>query len=469
MLLAGCLDKAANDCGGGITCPLDKVCLAGGGCALPEQLTACDGAIDGASCTFAGGVGTCVGGVCVGSLCGNGDVDPGEQCDDGNTTSGDGCRNDCLKVELCGDGVLDQGEGCDDGNTNPADGCDACAPTTWRATAVIGGNANATTVGMSPAGVAIDRRGDLYIADTDNSIIRRVDASGVITTVAGTGVEGFGGDGGAATSAQLDFPFGVAADGLGNLYIADTFNNRVRRVDANGLITTVAGGGAPCPSCGVQGFSGDGGAATSAQLDTPIGVAVDGLGNLYIADQNNLRVRRVDTNGIITTMAGSGPTGNGNGGFSGDGGPATSARLNVPDGIAVDGQGNLYIADTRNHRIRRVDTNGLITTVAGDGSSGFTGDGGPALGAGLGGPQGVAVDGPGNLYITDGGVRIRRVDVGGVITTVAGIGTLGFSGDGGAATSAQLGGASGVAVDGSYVYWSGCDGIRRVRISDFVK
>jgi cysteine-rich repeat protein len=293
-----------------------------------------------------------------------------------------------------------------------------------------------------PWGVAVDGSGHLFIADASNHRIRRVDAAtGVITTVAGTGAWGFSGDGGLASSAQINAPHGISVDGLGSLFIADTSNHRIRRLDAaTGVIATVAGTGA-------RGFSGDGGPAPSAKLNEPLGAAVDGSGHLFIADTFNTRVRRVDAaTGVVATVAGTGEQG-----FSGDGGPATSAQINLPYGVAVDALGNLFIADRINHRIRRVDAaTGVITTVAGTGAFGFSGDGGPATSAQINAPRGVAVDGLGNLFIADWGNHcIRRVGaVAGIITTVAGTGEAGFSGDGGPATSAQLRLPSGVAVDG---------------------
>ena len=288
----------------------------------------------------------------------------------------------------------------------------------------------------SPGGVAVDRLGNLYIGDSGSARVRRVDPAGVITTVAGTGVSGYSGDGGPATNAQLTWPAGVAVDRLGNLYIVDRENYRVRRVDRAGVITTVAGTGGGGPV-------GDGGPATSAALNQPGGMVVDGLGNLFIAENANHRVRRVDPAGVITTVAGTGVAGH-----SGDGGPAASARLGFPEGVVVDAAGNLYIADSGNHRVRRVDRAGVITTVAGTGVWGYSGDGGPATGAQFRGPEGVAVDGAGNLYIADSGNhRVRRVDRAGVITTVAGMGVWGYSGDGGPATNAQLTWPADVAVD----------------------
>jgi len=283
----------------------------------------------------------------------------------------------------------------------------------------------------NPAGVALDAAGNLYIADQGNYRVREVSADGIITSIAGNGTKSFSGDGGLAARARLLYPVGMAVDRTGNVYIADTANNRVRRISSNGIIVTVAGGG----TAGL----GDGGPATSAQLKNPVGVALDAAGNLYIADQVNYRVRKVSASGIIITVAG-----NGTQGFSGDGGPATSAQLYYPTGVAVDGAGNLYIADSGNNRVRKV-SSGVITTVAGGGTGGLA-DGGTATSAQMDWPVGLAVDAAGNLYISDG-QRVRKVSPSGIITVVAGNGTWGFSGDGGPAASAQLNGPQGMALD----------------------
>ena len=279
----------------------------------------------------------------------------------------------------------------------------------------------------SPTGVAVDGADNLYIADANDHRIRKVDFSGVIATLAGTGARGFGGDGGPATAAQLQNPWGVATDGMGNLYIADTGNDRIRRVDATGTITTIAG-------TGEHGDGGDGGRAVQAQLDAPWDVAVDAAGNLYIADTNNRRIRKVDSSGVITTIAGTGERG-----FGGDGNRAVAAQLSSPFGVATDDAGNLYIADTGNHRIRKVNSSGIITTVAGTGERGFSGDGDRAIAAQLSSPYGVATDDAGNLYIADtGNHRIRKVDSSGTISSITGTGVRGFGGDGGPAAAAIL-------------------------------
>jgi uncharacterized protein (TIGR03437 family) len=309
-----------------------------------------------------------------------------------------------------------------------------------------GDNGPATSAQLfSPAGVAVDSAGNLYIADTNNHRVRKV-ANGVITTVAGNGNGGFSGDSGPATNAQLYFPAGIAVDAAGNLYIADTFNYRIRKV-SGGAITTVAGNGIP-------GFSGDNGPATSAQLNSPQGVAIDSAGNLYIADALDNRIRKVSA-GVITTVAGGGSS-------FGDNVLATSACLDFPRGVAVDSAGNLYLADTMNGLIREV-SNGVIGTVAGNRMQGFAGDNGPATSAPLYFPDGVAVDSAGNLYIADtNNNRIRKVS-NGVITTVAGNGTPGFSGDNGPATSAQLSGPSGIAVDAAgNVYFTDANRVRKI-------
>ncbi len=290
-----------------------------------------------------------------------------------------------------------------------------------------------------PVGVARDSAGNTYIADTNENRVRKVAANGTITTVAGTGTLGYSGDGGPAASAWLNQPRGLALDASGNLYIADSNNYRIRKVDTSGNITTVAGYGSCCSAAG------DGGAATSARFGTVYGIALDAAGDLYIADGNNSRIRMVNTSGTITTVAGTGTSG-----YSGDGGAATSAQLNYPYGVAVDTAGKLYIADQSNQRIRKVDTSGNITTVAGSGTSGYSGDGGAATSAQLYYPEAVAVDSAGNLYIADlDNQLIRKVTAAGIITTVAGNQGYGYSGDGGPAVNASFRSPSALSVDAS--------------------
>jgi hypothetical protein len=319
----------------------------------------------------------------------------------------------------------------------------------------LGDRGAATNAELSyPSGVAVDDIGSLFIADCYNNVIRKVSTNGIINTVAGNGYGagtaqgGYSGDGGAATNAELFYPSGVAVDTAGNLFIADSENNVIRKVGTNGIITTVAGNGK-------GGYLGDGGAATNAELTQPADVAVDATGNLFIADCHNNVIRKVGTNGIITTVAG-----NGKGGYLGDGGAATNAEFDNPNGVAVDTSGNLFIADWGNSVIRKVGTNGIINTVAGNGycagpiCGGYSGDGGAATNAELFWPSGVAVEDTGSLFIADSYNNvIRKVGTNGIINTVAGngdgagTGYGGYSGDGGAATNAELFYPSGVAVD----------------------
>jgi sugar lactone lactonase YvrE len=279
---------------------------------------------------------------------------------------------------------------------------------------------------------------------------------GRIVTVAGNGRRDFGGDGGPATAAHLPNAQGVAVDAAGNLYIASSTDlPRVRRVDAKtGIITTVAGSGRIdtirefTPLGNPAGFGGDDGPATAALLNNPSMVALDRAGNLYIADGRNHRIRKVDPNGVITTVAGSGPVGLENGGFAGDGGPAVEARLNVPLNVAVDAAGNLYIAErTRNKRVRKVDANGIITTVAGGGTQPLA-EGAKAVEVALTGPFGLAVDTAGTLFIGESALnRVFKVTPDGTVHMVAGTGKPGFSGDDGPATEAEMAPAGGLALD----------------------
>ena len=356
-------------------------------------------------------------------------------------------------------------------------------------TTIAGGGSNGASARLADIGntstVAVDGSGNIYFGSIDLHQVFKLDFRGGFTVVAGTGSAGFSGDDGPATEAALGMPMGIAVDRQGNLFISNTFNGRVRRVDAlAGTITTVAGNGR-------SRFSGDGGLATDAGLGAPGGLALDAQGNLFIAANWDVRIRRVDAaTGVITTVAG-----NGQSGFSGDGGPATSASFGPPNGVAVDARGDVFLDDFLNGRIRRVDAvTGIITTVAGNGVLGYNGDGGPATSASLRAPKSVALDDKGNLFIAEYAVgcirrmdratgtittvlkdlyfpqdvavdalgnvyiaqgsgpgstnRILRVDaVTGTATTVAGDGSYGLGGDGGSAISASLASPQGIAVD----------------------
>ncbi|MFQ5672146.1 MAG: hypothetical protein ACE5G9_03550 [Nitrospinales bacterium] len=344
-----------------------------------------------------------------------------------------------------------------------------------------------------PAGLTFDRKGNLYIADRDNHRIRKVDTSGIITTVAGNGTPGFSGDGGPAIQASLNLPAGVAVDDRGRIFIADRSNDRIRMVDEKGIIHTYAG-------TGIAEYGGDGGPATKAHLRKPFGLALDKKQNLYIADRGNNRIRKVDASGIITSVAGDGSFF-----FIGDNGPAYRASLAGPTGVVVDEAGNIYVADRNNNRIRMIDANGLIRTVAGTGQQDyngdgelaretnfylpfavaldnegkllvvdrshyiirrvnpqtgevstiagnglkkFRGDGGPATGASLNFPHGIVLDSKDNVYFSDkSNSRIRKITPDGIIDTVAGNGTRGTSGDGGPAMEAALFGPTSLAIN----------------------
>jgi sugar lactone lactonase YvrE len=292
-----------------------------------------------------------------------------------------------------------------------------------------------------PAAVAVDTNNNVYFSDSLNHCVRKINSAGIISTVAGNGTEGFSGDGGKATDAQLDQPQGIALDGHGNLFIADYGNQRIRKVASDGTITTVAGS--------KKGFIGDNGPAPNAAFHDPLGVAADPLGNLYVADAENSRIRKISFDGVVTTIAGIDTAG-----FSGDGGPATAAEMDRPTDVAVDASGDLFIADSGNNRIRKITPDGIISTVAGSGdpltfSGGFSGDKGPATEATLSVPTDVTVDSAGNVYFTDTfNSRIRKIDTGGIITTLVGSGIAGFSGERNVATEAALNEPIGVEIDG---------------------
>ena len=321
---------------------------------------------------------------------------------------------------VAADGVVDVSNTAD----NVVASIDGIATTTiagsYEATGESGDGGPATAATLDqPTALARDKAGDLFIADTEDNVVREITPDGIIHLVAGNGTEGDRGDGGPAAHAELDSPQGVAVNAKGDVFIADTYNNVVREVTPWGFISTYAGNGNP-------GYRGDGGPAVRAELSSPTGLAVDALGNLYIADSGNNVIRRVSTNGIITTVAGdvaADQSSGGLGGFSGDGGPATQARLNSPQGIALDQAGDLFIADTFNNAIREVTPAGIISTIVNSaGTKGSSGNGGPAAAAELNTPFGVSVDAStGDLYIADTSNNKLRVVTGfPVATTTAG-------------------------------------------------
>jgi len=330
-----------------------------------------------------------------------------------------------------------------------------------------GDSADATKAELNyPRKIAISSSNEMYIADTGNDLVRKIteqsNSTYNIYRIAGSlisdsvaGNAGYSGDGGPSTAAQLDHPQGIALDSSGNVYIADTNNNVVRRIDhSSGIITTIAG-------TGTSGYSGDGQVAMSATLNHPMGISFNSNGDLFVADYGNHVVRKIAAStAVITTVAGTGTQG-----FAGDGAAATSGMLAYPADIALDASGELYIADSGNHRVRKVATDGTISTVAGNGTAGFTGDGGNATAAELSSPQGLALSSTGDLYIADYAVNVVRKVSNGTITTFAGDGTSGYYGDGGKATDAELFVPSGIALDSSgnvYIADAGNNVIRKV-------
>jgi len=286
-----------------------------------------------------------------------------------------------------------------------------------------------------PSGLAADRSGNIYIADVNNNRVRIVNAFDTIYTFAGKGIGSYSGDNGPATAAELNMPIGVALDNAHNVYISDQKNNRIRKVNTNGIITTIAGNG-------IAGYQGDQQQGTAAEIDKPCQVATDKLGNVYFAEESSFCIRKVNTNGVISTVAG-----NGTSGYSGDGLQATAAQLGGPVGVAVDTFGNIYISDPANYHIRMVDTNGIISTIAGTGTYAYTGDNGPATAASLGFTCDLLADNNGNLFVTDPSFnRVREIS-NGIIYTVAGSGSAVFSGDGAQATQAGMDAPYGLAMN----------------------
>jgi uncharacterized protein (TIGR03437 family) len=303
-----------------------------------------------------------------------------------------------------------------------------------------------------PAAVALDSAGNLYIADAGTQRVRQVQANGTMTTLAGTGSAGVGTEAAAASGSPLNNPTGVTVDGFGNVLIADTYNHRIRQVAGDRKIRTIAGTGS-------SGSGPDGGLPLATPLRAPRGTCLDRAGNLYLVDTGNHRILRVPSGGgAVRTVAG-----NGSGGNGGNGGPANLAQLNQPFACALDSYGNLYIADTFNHQVRRVSPTGTISTIAG-GDAGFSGDEGPATDARLNLPIGIAVDDSGDIYVSDSGNhRIRLVTPDGVIHTIAGTGTAGYGGDGGPALTAPINTPGGVFLDGAGALYFADSGNDRIR------
>jgi trimeric autotransporter adhesin len=299
-----------------------------------------------------------------------------------------------------------------------------------------------------PYSVACDASGNRYIADYTNHVVRKVNPAGIISTFAGNYSlgYGYGGDGGPATAAQLSYPWGLAVDAAGNVYISDYDNYVIRKVNTSGIISTVAGS----YSLG-SGYSGDGGSATTAQFSRPEGIAVDPGGNIYVADIYNNVVRKVSASGTISTIAGNYSLGLG---YTGDGAAATAAQLHYPTGVAVNTSGEVFISDNFNYVLRKVNTSGIISTIAGINAlgPGFSGDGAAATAAQVASPDGMAIDAAGNLYFSDDlNDVVRMISTSGIINTVAGNYNIGygFSGDGGPATAALLNHPNGLAFDAS--------------------
>lgn len=318
-----------------------------------------------------------------------------------------------------------------------------------------GGQATAASFAETIS-VTVDAAGNRYVLDRGNVRIRKVTPAGVVSTVVGTGAPGDSGDGGPATAATFRDVYDIAVDGAGNLYFGDWQSHRIRRVDTNGIITTIAGNG-------VAGYSGDGGPAVDAQISYPVGVTVDRFGAVYFTDYMHCRVRKIAANGVISTLAGT------TCGYGGDNGPATAAQLNTPVGIDVDANGNVYVAEYMSgQRVRRISAGGVITTAAGNGMPASTGDGGPATAASLNTPWDVEVDASGNLYISEfSGNRVRRVSTAGVISTIAGTGAAGYNGDNRPATSASLSMPAGLSVGGGALHIAEYAGYRVRRIALF--
>jgi len=316
-----------------------------------------------------------------------------------------------------------------------------------RATAVPAAGSGTPALNVvlaAPEDMAFDASGNLYVSEFSGNQVDRIDTNGMLTVFAGTGVQGFSGEGGLATDAMLNLPAGLVFKPNGDLVIADHRNDCVREVDTAGIIKSIAG------TCTKRGARGDGGPATKARLNDPIGITLDAAGNLYIADEQNALVRMIDTSGEMSTFAGGGRTA---GESAPNGTLATALKLSHTSYVVADGRGNVYFSDFLLNEVFRVDRAGRITHVAGSGGTGFSGDGGQAVRAELDFPTGLALDDRGRLFISDANNnRIRMVNARGIISTIAGSGAVGlgsgtYEGDGGVATAAHLNAPAGLVFD----------------------
>ena len=288
----------------------------------------------------------------------------------------------------------------------------------------------------APSDAAFDMEGNMYISDGSHYRIRKVNTAGVITTIAGNGTIGYSGDGGPATAAQVYGTLGILFDNAHNMYFADSYNHCIRKINTDGIISTIAGTGVP-------GYNGDNIPATAAQLYNPHYMVFDAVGNMYITDFGNWRIRKINTSGIITTIAGTGVEG-----YGGDDSAAISARMDGPYGLALDNGGNIYFADFYNNVIRKIDAAGIISTIAGTGNAGYSGDGAAATSAWFKNPAGILIGNSGNIYVADVNNHvIREIDSTGMVSTIAGTGHMGFSGDGGPATAAKFNQPASVSMD----------------------
>ena len=316
------------------------------------------------------------------------------------------------------------------------------------------GDGGQATVALlrDPFHMVMDRGGNIFFSEHGSHTIRKITASGIITTIAGTGYNGFSGDGGPATAAKLFWPSGLALDTGNNLYVVDQGNNRIRKITPSGIISTIAGIGG--------GYSGDGGPATAARMGSPVSIVIDRHGNLFISEISNNIIRKISSSGYISTFAGVAASG----AYSGDGGPATAAHFFYPQGLALDTAGNLYLCDELNSRIRKIDGAGIIHSIAGDGIAGYRGDGGPATAARFEEPTEIGLDTLGNIYFMDShNNRVRKINLSGTILTVAGTDSIGFAGDGGPATAARLRYPWGILIDTSNTIYITDRGNYRIR------